>query len=34
MSRIGEKDTVEFAPFARSFEQLEHTNSRRTMIAM
>ena len=33
MSRAGEKNTVEFATLARSFEQLEHTNSRRTMIA-
>jgi hypothetical protein len=33
MSRIREKDTVVFAPLARSFEQLEHTNFRRTMIA-
>ncbi len=33
MSRTGEKDAVEFAPLARSFEQLEHTNSRHTMIA-
>ncbi len=27
MSRTGEKNLVEFAPLACSFEQLEHTNS-------